>query len=513
MGSPIRKCRTTLVEVFGLGRLLAPGGRGGTARCQSNVRCCKRPLQVGTLHARLKLAAPFPLQVQFEADIKPQAFKAAADALEEAVKGSRAVRSACRDARRRVVTLFWKENVGYKGAYSWIKLASSDEGPKWQLDSFVSGTPTPQRTPIPVIAAASGARSSAGGPSADMSPCPAALLEKVAADLATPRGQVAVVDAALGGAFRPGSEGSAIGPLQGWLVVKALEARRVSTCPKAGAQDAVETSSDVLGEGSFAQVRKGTQNGVEVALKTLKHTDQAEFLQEVAILSRLSHPNIVRLLDVIVKPRLALVLKFAGVENLADALAAGTCTKAAWRATGKQLFEGLRYLHSQFVVHGDLKPKNICWDSGRITIVDFGCSVVCLPGFRSFREVDIVRKDGCINYITLPYRAVEVLLGDTAWGTPSDMWSAGVILAALWGVSPLFRADSPKVMLMMIWETLGTPPLEQTHYFSELPFFSKQLPQMPPKAVGLCLAFRRLFEVAAHRKDDGKCRIGLLRPA
>ena len=147
MGSPIRKCRTTLVEVFGLGRLLAPGGRGGTARCQSNVRCCKRPLQVGTLYARLKLAAPFPLQVQFEADIKPQAFKAAADALEEAVKGSRAVRSACRDARRRVVTLFWKENVGYKGAYSWIKLASSDDAPKWQLDSFAAGTPIPPEFP------------------------------------------------------------------------------------------------------------------------------------------------------------------------------------------------------------------------------------------------------------------------------------------------------------------------------------------------------------------------------
>ena len=418
-----------------------------------------------------------PLQVSWGEEVPVRAFRQTADAVEARVNTSWAVRSVCRDPSRRCLTAYWHKAVKYNAAYAFFKAALSDqplEDAKWTL--VVS-------TAVPAVSVQSSARGAASS-HVSTEPAEADVLANLENDLTTPPKS---------SPFQTShhTEGAAPGvfpqaqPLKGWLVVKALELfRTTETCSKAFLADAVTTGDEVLGEGTFGVVRKGVQesSGVVVALKTLKdNKDYQEFLHEVTILSRLSHPNVVSLVDVIVRPRLSLVLAYAG-STLVSALTSGAFTLSVWRDAFKQLLEGLRYLHSQFVVHADLKPSNICWEDGRLTILDFGNSVLCLPGFRSCRPASGIQQGG-LRYVTLPFRAIEIVLGDPAWESASDCWSAGVILARMFGVSPLFDAESSTGMAIAIFSKLGSPTAEDMPYFERLPLFSSQFPRRDPCSV------------------------------
>jgi hypothetical protein len=112
-----------------------------------------------------------------------------------------------------------------------------------------------------------------------------------------------------------------------------------------------------------------------------------------------------------------------------------------------------------------MKPANVCYEgqTGVATIVDLGNSVVCLPGYRSFRTAVSVRKTG-LHYQTLGYRAIELALGDSSWEKPTDCWAVGLLIAELWGLD------------LKIFRTLGSPTVSELPYFSTLPLFSPQKP-------------------------------------
>ena len=426
------------------------------------------------------------LQVSWCEDVAVRTFRQLADAVEARVNASWAIRSACRDASRRCLTVYWKEAVKYNAAYAFVKGVLEDHphgDAKWAL-VVSTVADTPKRSPLPAVSVESAARE--GGSSQDLPQAAASanILATLTKDLATPPPSPPL-QASRRSAGAPPLDPPETTSLKGWLVVKALEMLRTAdTCSKAGLADAVAIGNEVIGEGTFGVVRKGIQesSGVVVALKILKdNKDIQEFLREVSILSKLSHPNVVSLVDVLVRPRLALVLVYAG-STLASALGSGAFTRSAWRDAFQQLLEGLRYLHAQFVVHGDLKPSNVCWEGGKLTILDFGNSVLCLPGFRSCRPVAGIQPGG-LRYITLPYRAIELVLGDTAWETASDCWSAGVILAGMFGVSPLFDAESSIGMAIAIFSKLGSPTVADLPYFERLTLFSSQFPRRDPREV------------------------------
>jgi len=82
-----------------------------------------------------------------------------------------------------------------------------------------------------------------------------------------------------------------------------------------------------------------------------------------------------------------------------------------------KVLKGLNYIHSQNVVHRDVKPENILLSAnGVIKICDFGVSRM----FCSDRTLDLSTEMG-----TVWYQAPEMLMESTKYDVTVDIWSVG----------------------------------------------------------------------------------------
>ncbi|KAJ6830629.1 putative U-box domain-containing protein 33 isoform X1 [Iris pallida] len=142
-----------------------------------------------------------------------------------------------------------------------------------------------------------------------------------------------------------------------------------------------------IGHGGYGTVYKGNLHDTEVAIKMLDSSSKqgiAEFLQEMEVLGRMRHPNLVKLIGACVKLR-ALVYEFLPHGSVEDYLKENP-RLLTWQMRTRIVYDicsALTFLHSikpEPVVHGDLKPANILLDANFISkLADFG---LCrfLPG-------------------------------------------------------------------------------------------------------------------------------------
>jgi cell division cycle 2-like len=88
----------------------------------------------------------------------------------------------------------------------------------------------------------------------------------------------------------------------------------------------------------------------------------------------------------------------------------------------RQLLEGMKYLHDNWVLHRDLKPANILYDHvGDIKICDFGLARHYGDPVPSMTPLVVTRN----------YRGPEICLGVRNYTPALDVWSIGVIAAEL----------------------------------------------------------------------------------
>ena len=137
------------------------------------------------------------------------------------------------------------------------------------------------------------------------------------------------------------------------------------------------------------------------------------------MLSRLRHPNIVKLVDVASVNQLASMITEYSGTTLAEIIKkrkekhAGAALVECWFSSLiRNLLCGMQYVHSQQVIHTDLKPANMVVDESEVLrLIDFGCAIVGLQGYRRVQRFEDVRVRG-LGYGTLPYKAIELLLCD-----------------------------------------------------------------------------------------------------
>lgn len=113
-----------------------------------------------------------------------------------------------------------------------------------------------------------------------------------------------------------------------------------------------------IGEGSFGRVYKARRKftGQFVAMKFMNKS--AVSPSEAAILAKLDHPNIVALLDHFETARdVVLVMEYAYGELFAVLCEDKRLPESVVQNIGRQLVSALHYLHSQRIMHRDMKPQ------------------------------------------------------------------------------------------------------------------------------------------------------------
>jgi serine/threonine protein kinase len=136
---------------------------------------------------------------------------------------------------------------------------------------------------------------------------------------------------------------------------------------------------DTLATGDFAVVYRARDRelGREVAIKQIHQQFRNDprqlerYWREAQILASLQHPNVLTVYD-IVRPRGWLILELMR-GNLQQMLSAGPVDLDFLRFTLVCGLNALSFLHSNGVIHGDIKPSNLLVDAqNRVKIGDFG---------------------------------------------------------------------------------------------------------------------------------------------
>lgn len=173
----------------------------------------------------------------------------------------------------------------------------------------------------------------------------------------------------------------------------------------------------LIGRGGMGEVYRGFDHklGRAVAVKTIRPDSRisaelkARFVREARLLSRIGHPAICLVYDLVETPEADfLVLEFINGQNLRQLLAVGI--------VGDQLLDiaiqvarALAAAHEHKVVHRDLKPDNVMVTaSGQVKVLDFGIA-------RSLGEEEPAADEGQ----PLPAVAsVDTLLAESSHGEP-----------------------------------------------------------------------------------------------
>lgn len=136
-----------------------------------------------------------------------------------------------------------------------------------------------------------------------------------------------------------------------------------------------------------------------------------------------------------------------------------------------QLTSGISYLHSNWILHRDLKTSNLLLSNrGILKIADFGMARYF--GSPSPKMTQLV--------VTLWYRAPELLLGAERYGQAVDMWSVGCIFGELLSKDPLLQGKNEVDQLSRIFELCGIPTDDTWPGFRRLPNArSLKLPKNP----------------------------------
>jgi len=203
-----------------------------------------------------------------------------------------------------------------------------------------------------------------------------------------------------------------------------------------------------LGTGSFATVKLGTHKITKekYAIKIIERENLQDdsALIEIEILQKLSHPNIVALIDTYQTPRkLYLVMELVTGGELYDRIVErGNYTEKDASLLIGTIIKAIAYLHDRDVVHRDLKPENLLYASNapdaEIKLTDFGLSKLLNP------------DKSMMTLCGSPLYVAPEILANKGYDKSVDMWSIGVLLYILLCGFPPFYSESEPVLFKQI---------------------------------------------------------------
>eukprot|EP01105_Mastigella_eilhardi_P015114 TRINITY_DN3438_c0_g2_i5.p1 TRINITY_DN3438_c0_g2~~TRINITY_DN3438_c0_g2_i5.p1 ORF type:complete len:568 (-),score=87.57 TRINITY_DN3438_c0_g2_i5:39-1742(-) len=182
----------------------------------------------------------------------------------------------------------------------------------------------------------------------------------------------------------------------------------------------------VVGRGASGTVYKAQFESRTVSAKKYGEEnvcwDVKEFWRELAIMSLLDHPNLLKAIGACSKdPQHLFIVTELLPYNLTTLLAQGSLEQRIFVKIAREIISGMQYLHSFALIHRDLKSPNIMLtDKYGVRIIDFG----------TCRVQDQTRQM-TMNIGTTQYMAPELFLNQQ-YSEKVDVYSFGVVLWELY---------------------------------------------------------------------------------
>jgi cyclin-dependent kinase 12/13 len=251
-----------------------------------------------------------------------------------------------------------------------------------------------------------------------------------------------------------------------------------------------------VGEGTFGKVYKAKVKSLpvggksltldqHVALKKILMDNEKEgfpitAIREIMILKRLNHENIIKLIEIVTskpseknKQRGNVYLVFEYMEHDLTGLIDNkiSFTVSQIKCILHQLLTGVQYMHSNNIIHRDIKGANILINNkGQVKIADFGLARIHNPNPN-------INKQYTNRVVTLWYRSPELLLGSTDYGPSVDIWSVGCLFSELLtGVAP-FKGSKENEQIEKIFEKCGTPTEETWPKVTSMRYYNQLAPK------------------------------------
>lgn len=203
-----------------------------------------------------------------------------------------------------------------------------------------------------------------------------------------------------------------------------------------------------IGEGSFGRVYKARRKytGRLVAIKMINKLGQSKddiisFRREIDLLQKVSHPNIMRMLNMFETDTDFCVVSELARGDLFQVIDDNqTLPESILKNVAAQLVSAMSHLHSHHIIHRDMKPQNILIaEKGSLKICDFGFA-------RALSNTTLVLTS--IKGTPL-YMAPE-LVQEQPYDEKVDIWALGVILYELYYGKPPFFTNSIYKLIQMI---------------------------------------------------------------
>ncbi|KAL3999686.1 immunoglobulin heavy chain [Sarotherodon galilaeus] len=237
----------------------------------------------------------------------------------------------------------------------------------------------------------------------------------------------------------------------------------------------------LLGQGAFGRVFLcyDADTGRELAVKQVQFDPESPETSkevsalecEIQLLKNLCHERIVQYYGCLrdtMERTLSIFMEYMPGGSIKDQLKSyGALTENVTRRYTRQILEGVSYLHSNMIVHRDIKGANILRDSvGNVKLGDFGASrrlqTICLSG------------TGMKSVTGTPYWMSPEVISGEGYGRKADIWSVGCTVVEMLTQRPPWAEFEAMAAIFKI-ATQPTNPVLPAHVSDHCREFLKRI--------------------------------------